>query len=272
MSDALTELISQNLDNNLKNKDYLSFIPARIIERQENGLYVVETIADQIRYILPNWTAQSLNPNDSVKIYYKDNISRSGYIGATLNLNDYDSKIDYTVGSALVGTVATKRAISKINFTMKQNAAVFVTLNANLFGSSEGYCIADLEVDGTPFPYQCKALVGANDHIIFTMSLPVDVQTGHHEIIIYAQGAGTFTDIYAYLWGQGLDGEINYDDTDENDYIYNGGTILYYIGTSTRPKVPEKLNNVKVTRIASTAFNGSDIVAVKMPEGVEVIE
>ncbi len=65
--------------------------------------------------------------------------------------------------------------------------------------------------------------------------------------------------------------EEHFDPTDESDYIYNGDTIIYYIGTKKRPEVPPALGGVQVRVIEITAFSGTDIEAVKLPEGTEVI-
>ena len=59
--------------------------------------------------------------------------------------------------------------------------------------------------------------------------------------------------------------------TDENDYVYNDHTIIYYKGGKLRPKVPETLGNNAMTEIAAEAFSGSPVNAVKLPEGMEVI-
>ena len=65
----------------------------------------------------------------------------------------------------------------------------------------------------------------------------------------------------------------HFDRTDESDYIYLDDTIIYYIGSSTRPEVPEKLDGVTVRVIERTAFNGNtNVEAVKLPIRMEVIE
>lgn len=65
--------------------------------------------------------------------------------------------------------------------------------------------------------------------------------------------------------------EEYFDPTDESDYIYNGNTIIYYIGSKKRPVVPSSLDGVQVRTIEITAFNGTGIEAVRLPEGMEVI-
>lgn len=66
--------------------------------------------------------------------------------------------------------------------------------------------------------------------------------------------------------------EVHFDPTDESDYIYDGDTIIFYIGTGSHPCIPETLDGVQVRVIERTAFGGTEVEAVKIPEGVEVIE
>lgn len=71
-------------------------------------------------------------------------------------------------------------------------------------------------------------------------------------------------------------GDIIYDPTDENDYIYtiedNEATIIYYIGASIRPAVPTTLGGAPVVKIAATAFTYRDVYVVAIPEGITIIE
>lgn len=64
----------------------------------------------------------------------------------------------------------------------------------------------------------------------------------------------------------------HFDPTDENDYIYDGNTIIFYIGTSKRPEIPPTLGGVTVSAVERTAFGGTGVEAVKFPDGMEVIE
>ena len=66
--------------------------------------------------------------------------------------------------------------------------------------------------------------------------------------------------------------EDHFDPTDEDDYIYDNGEIIYYKGTKRSPMIPNILGNEFVTTITSTAFGTTDIEGVIIPEGVTTIE
>lgn len=66
--------------------------------------------------------------------------------------------------------------------------------------------------------------------------------------------------------------EDHYDPTDETDYIYDDGEIIYYKGTKKSPIIPSILGNEFVTTINDTAFGDTDIEGVMIPEGVTTIE
>ena len=81
-------------------------------------------------------------------------------------------------------------------------------------------------------------------------------------------GTGNYIDIYAYIWGQGLTDKESYDPTSEADYIYSGGTIIYYIGESKNPLLPTTLDNIPVTTIT---FSGTSFVTIAPAAQIELL-
>ena len=66
------------------------------------------------------------------------------------------------------------------------------------------------------------------------------------------------------------DYEILYMVEDTND---NTLTLVMYLGNRTSIKVPKKIDEKTVTKIACTCFSyNTNITSVKIPEGIEVIE
>lgn len=90
--------------------------------------------------------------------------------------------------------------------------------------------------------------------------------------MLRAARTGIFPNMWNSLAAETLLG-ADFERIKESDCIYSGGTLLYYIGKSRRPEVPSVLGGVPVRVIERTAFaDNTDIKAVKIPEGTEVIE
>ena len=62
-----------------------------------------------------------------------------------------------------------------------------------------------------------------------------------------------------------------FDVTTEADYIFSNGTVIFYTGNKKRPEIPPTLGGVQVLAVERTAFIGTDVEAVKFPDGMEVI-
>lgn len=103
--------------------------------------------------------------------------------------------------------------------------------------------------------------------------LPFNLIQGEHYIEIKASGANaTLTSIKAYVYGYVESAEPPYTPTTEDDYIYDGADVLYYIGSEKYIETPTTLNDVDVTTFEATSFNLSNVKAVYIPEGLERIE
>lgn len=89
--------------------------------------------------------------------------------------------------------------------------------------------------------------------------------------VLRCQKTGIYPDLWTALAARGFNSS-GFDHTDERDYIYNGDTIIYYIGKSKRPELPSELDGIKVRVVERTAFSGNAVEAVRIPDGMEVIE
>ena len=146
-------------------------------------------------------------------------------------------------------------------------------LNSNIWGNETGFSTVFIYMDGVMHEYVPKTTVTANYDSVQSFTLPFDVTKGKHVVDIRASGSGDYIDIYAFVFGQGLNDKDTYDPTDEDDYIYTGGTIIYYIGETTTPLMPVTLDNVPVTTLLPTAFCGNEeLETVKIQNGVTRIE
>lgn len=277
MNDALTELINQKVDKKIVDSDIVHAIYARVIKPLENGMYVVELLPTKTQLILPNWTGSELDIDENVQVFYKGEIvsERTAYIGSSFYKSDIASRnrINYIQGSARLGAITTtQRNISTIRFNAVQNTKVFIVLNSNIWGNETGFSIVYIYMDGVMHEYIPKTTVTANYDSVQSFVIPFDVLKGKHVVEIRASGNGTYIDICAFVWGQGINDDV-FEPTDEDDYIYDGGTIIYYIGDNAVPIVPTTLDDAPVRRLLSTAFCcNEEVEMVKIQDGVTRID
>ena len=261
----------------MQESDYLIAVPAKIKEPLDNGMYVVTLIANNSQLILPNYSGTELDTDDNVHIFYKGKLlsERTAYIGAASYKAEgaNRNKIKYITGA--VSTVAvgeTPRKIAKIEYESVQNEKVFVSFNANISGNATGNNTIYVYMDEVLHQYQPTVSLTDGQKSNISFLIPFDADIGSHLVEIRSGGTGTYTNIYTFVFGQGLlASDDGYDITTEDDYIYDNGVVLYYIGNKLRPAIPEELDGVAVTKIEATAFGGTNVQAVKIPDGAEVI-
>jgi hypothetical protein len=278
MKDALFELVDTSVRKQMENSDYVLAVPAKVVDALENGMYVVTLISNGSQLVLPNWSGSELDFDENVQVFYKGKIlsERTAYIGASFYTGDNASRnrIKYINGTFALGEVTeTARTIARVEFEAVQKTKVFAVLNANIWGNETGFSFVYVYMDGILHDYQPKTTVTANYDSVQCFNLPFDVSKGEHVLEIKASGTGNYIDIYAYIWGQGLTDKESFDPTSEADYIYSGGTIIYYIGKSKNPLLPTTLDGIPVTTVESVAFDGrTDLVSAKIPDGIARIE
>lgn len=106
-----------------------------------------------------------------------------------------------------------------------------------------------------------------------SISIPADLDGGQHTISVLGNGVNAnVSRLHAFVWGQNIT-ERSAEPTTDSDYIYiidNGeATIIYYIGESTYPAVPDTLGGAATKYIEETAFNyRDDIEGVEIPDSV----
>lgn len=277
MADVLTELINQKIDKKIADSDILHSVPAKVARVLENGMYTVNMLTNNSQMILPNWSGSELDIGDNVNVFYKGEIfsERTAYIGTSFNKQDIAdrNRIVYIKAKEHTGLVPEGgKVVANNAFEVLQTTRVFLTFNANIWGSSAGYSIVKVYMDGAVHEYQPKTTVVANADVVQSFTLPYTVAKGTHTFYVEATGVGTYIDICAFLWGQGLTEKTSFDPTTEADYIYDSGSILYYIGETQYPEIPSSLSGTAVTKLESTSFCESNVIAVKIPDGVTRIE
>lgn len=277
MADALTELINQKVDRKIAGSDILHSVPAKIAKVLENGMYTVNILSNGSQMILPNWSGSELDIDDNVNVFYKGEIfsERTAYIGSSFNKQDIvnRNRIVYIKAKEHVGEVPQEgKIVANCTFEVLQTTRVFITFNANIWGNADGFSFVNLYVDGIVHEYQPKTTVVANADAVQSFTLPFTVSKGVHDFSARATGTGTYIDIYAFVWGQGLAEKNSFDPTTDADYIYDNGVVIYYIGETQYPEIPDTLGGDAVTKLEATSFCDSNVIAVKIPDGVTRIE
>ena len=122
---------------------------------------------------------------------------------------------------------------------------------------------------------QPSAAAHNGEKISLFAAVPISPSEGSHTVRVEVEGSGTITDISAVVVGQDIAPESP-EITSESDYTYTiadgAATITGYIGSSTYPRIPDKLGGASVTAIAAGAFTGTAVKNVYIPEGVEEIQ
>ena len=69
---------------------------------------------------------------------------------------------------------------------------------------------------------------------------------------------------------------ITYDPTDEGNYIWivdnDAATIIYFLGGTRIPRIPDTLDGYPVVALAATAFNYTDVERVAMSNNITIVD
>ena len=99
------------------------------------------------------------------------------------------------------------------------------------------------------------------------------IENGEHSIRAVLSGTAFAEQCEVYLIGENIT-IIPMADTTSDDYIYTVGdtvTLLHYIGSDKRIRIPDIIENMPVTVIELTCFTYSDVTEVIIPDGVTTI-
>lgn len=276
--DKFIEFIDDRVKKQISNTNFLKSIPCRVLRIVDDNYVEVETVANHTKYIIPNFSGSNVNIGENVQVFYKGKIlsQNSSYIGASPTKSEVNRKLESVEGSKILGEVFEKeRAISSIDFTAVTDILLF-GLNIVVFGSSNGLLDIIIYIDGTAYGFTPKITLTQGNYISQSFTFPLNVGYGEHQIEIKAKGIGNVTDIHSYIMGHGVEFNLVYEPTSEEDYIYINDTqeanALYYIGEDKNLEIPTTLNDVNIKTLQSTSFNISDVTNVYIPEGIQEIE
>lgn len=269
MTDEFLKIVDSRISQVVKELSVINTAPCRVVEIKSDAEVVVELITDNTRYTLPNYSGNYLEVGENAIIYYRGKtIGNGAYVGASLHKgNSGDSTVKYFNMTNRVGSL--NRTVSTLSIVALQETTVSVVFNSHIQSDESGTCVATLYVDDVAHPY--SPIINVDSNSIMCLNAPVLLSEGEHFIAITLSGTGMATQICAFISGQFIETQ-QYEETTDDDYIYltseNGTDIIYYIGESTKPMIPNTINEKSVINLYATSFNYSDIEAVYIPDGV----
>ncbi len=198
-----------------------------------------------------------------------DGISANQQMSATINTTKNIFVID------LENTGETSGIIAENNFSVREQTEVFADITLNLRGKNNSEIKINLFFDDIEQPSFFIGKITENEVLTVHFSSHKIIENGIHKAEIKLSENCKILGIAAYLWGQNI-AKIQPEPTYAKDYEYeisgNSVTITKYIGSAANIAVPQKIEGKVVKKIGGGAFSGTEVEAVKIPEGVEEIE
>ena len=160
-------------------------------------------------------------------------------------------------------------------FGARQSIDGFVNVGIVLLADENGAASFTVELDGIAQVLSPTVSVHQGEYTTLYANVPISPKEGSHTVEVICRGSGTITEISALVVGQDISPESP-DPTFDSDYTYtiaNGvATVTGYNGSSTYPRIPDRLGGAPVKAIAGGAFTGTSVRNVYIPEGVEEIQ
>ena len=271
---GLVELI----DSRIKKCDSgLKTVPCTVLALEDNEYVKVATLTDQSVFTVLNESGSSLEVGELVQLAYTGLLSNSsGYIIASKNKSNGAA---YTNVSARVytGSLFTSfRPIASVGVKTGGATDCVLYINCNLSAESDGVVEFEVEINNVVKTFKPKYSVAADEYSFVSFAMPITLSGDENEVWVSAKGEGIVNGADVFVGGHGLEGYDLYDITGDNDYIFttsnSQSNVIYYIGSSNRPRMPITLNNAAIDTLYATAFNYSGVQAVYIPEGITEID
>lgn len=168
-------------------------------------------------------------------------------------------------------TGSTRKTIARGGFAVKGAADCYVDIGVVMHVTAD--CTGDITVlhDEVAQEFQPVFTMHSGDWQTEHFTVPISPDGGKHSLRVVARGSAEITDIKAVLWGQDItEHPADYTFSDDYTYTISAGkaTVTGYHGESLAPEIPDVFEGASTAIIGNTAFTGSEITSVKIPEGV----
>lgn len=263
------------IDSRIKQSDIgIKTMPCTVLELLSDQFVKVTSISNGENYTVLNMSGSNVEVGETVQVAYTGNLitSKNAYIIASKNKSS-EAKYRNLTGDVYTGALfETMRPIVGFGIKAMSETDCVLHFSCNIASTETG--TIEFEIDEND--YSPKFTIEADTYKCISFDIPLTLSGDENEIWVNAKGVGIVTDACAFVGGHGIESYDLYDDTGDNDYIYNtiGDTsnVIYYIGNSTRPRMPLTLSNKAIDKIYATAFNYSNVQSVYIPEGITEIE
>lgn len=211
-TDALFKFIKERASAEIENKTSIKSVPCKALSTNGDGTILVEDTTTGSRYNLPNFSGSVINDNENVKVFYNGNmiVESNAYIGACENKNTPTGNvgIKYVIGTSYSnGGSATEVLLSTLTFDCFYSTNTFLHFSSTISAQDNGNVAIVVYIDGVIHQYRPTFSVVGDSPMSFSFSVPFSVTSGRHRIRVMATSDGVFSNVYCYVWGQGIDGD-----------------------------------------------------------------
>lgn len=203
--------------------------------------------------------------------------SSSGSSGGVVEINQITQTM--TLRNVFLDTftpelTGSRETIARGGFAVKDAVEGWVNIGIVLLPTADSTGKLTVLLDEIAQVYQPVYTLKNGEYTSVHCDVPISPDAGKHTVRIVASGKAQITDITATVWGQDIKAHpADYTFSDDYTYTIADGeaTVTGYVGESLTPEIPDIFEGAPTTIIGGTAFTGSEITSVKIPEGVEEI-
>lgn len=272
--DNFLQVIDQRVKKTIIESNIINTTPCIVLNQVDLNNFSVKMLSNDCIYVLPNLSGSALAVGDVCQVFYKGSFNqRNCFIGAALNRQSTTAQY---LNFDIVGNMPTLdfMPLANCKILSSANSPSLLSVNINVQGLAQTEFGIQILVNDEVLKTIYKT-IAQNEKEVITYSSPLDFESNHkYKVQLNVKGNVELLDFECFVYGFGIERTTIYDPTTDEDYIYdvNNHSIIYYIGDSKNPQIPQTIQNTEVNKIYATGFNYDDVESVYIPEGIVEIE